>query len=30
MLMAWLLTIPCAGAISALTFLLATALGIPG
>lgn len=30
MLLAWLLTIPCAGAISALTFLLATALGIPG
>jgi PiT family inorganic phosphate transporter len=30
MLLAWLLTIPCAGAISALTFLLATALGVPG
>jgi len=30
MLLAWLLTIPCAGLISALAFLLATALGIPG
>jgi len=30
MLLAWLLTIPCAGLISALAFLLATLLGIPG
>ncbi|MEI9947872.1 MAG: inorganic phosphate transporter [Pseudomonadota bacterium] len=30
MLVAWLLTIPCAGLISALAFLLATLLGIPG
>lgn len=30
MLIAWLLTIPCAGSISALAFLLATVLGIPG
>jgi len=30
MLLAWLLTIPCAGVISALAFLLATLLGIPG
>ena len=29
MLMAWLLTIPCAGIISALTFLLASLVGIP-
>jgi len=29
MLLAWVLTIPCAGLISALSFLLATALGIP-
>ncbi|HYQ41732.1 MAG TPA: inorganic phosphate transporter [Polyangiaceae bacterium] len=29
MLVAWLLTIPCAGAISAIAFLLATLLGIP-
>ena len=29
MLLAWLLTIPCAGLISALSFLLATELGIP-
>jgi PiT family inorganic phosphate transporter len=30
MLLAWLLTIPAAGAISAIMFLLARALGIPG
>ena len=30
MLLAWLLTIPCAGAISALAFLLATLFGIVG
>src|SRR3954468_19706504 len=30
MLLAWLLTIPAAGAVSGLTFLLATALGVPG
>jgi PiT family inorganic phosphate transporter len=30
MLLAWLLTIPCAGALSAVAFLLATALGVPG
>ena len=29
MLLAWLLTIPCAGLISALAFVLATLLGIP-
>ncbi len=29
MLLAWVLTIPCAGLISALAFLLATLLGIP-
>ena len=29
MLVAWLLTIPCAGLISAFTFLLASLLGIP-
>jgi inorganic phosphate transporter, PiT family len=29
MLMAWVLTIPCAGLIAALAFLLATSLGIP-
>lgn len=29
MLLAWVLTIPCAGVISALAFLLATQLGIP-
>ncbi|HKO47254.1 MAG TPA: inorganic phosphate transporter [Polyangiaceae bacterium] len=30
MLLAWVLTIPCAGLISALAFLIATLLGIPG
>jgi inorganic phosphate transporter, PiT family len=30
MLMAWLLTIPCAGAAAGLAFLLATLCGIPG
>ena len=29
MLLAWVLTIPCAGLIAALSFLLATQLGIP-
>jgi phosphate/sulfate permease len=30
LLMAWLLTIPCAGAAAGLAFLLATLCGIPG
>jgi PiT family inorganic phosphate transporter len=29
MVFAWVLTIPCAGAVAALTFLVATLLGVP-